>query len=204
MVKIEVFSTTKEANEKLKIFIFKNGDAASSLVTELLVRGNIYRTSAEFGRVHPLDPDAPFTKEEMQRLCKNLRQKEKANSFVRLYSIVGINQYGFTYASLNPYDCNIFNSYDSVKSLAKRVHQEVTKEPYEVLGLKTVPVLYTILEALPLPEEKRQQVRESPDFQALTLEQKIACEQELDNYRDKGLTATEIDAFICEYVKFFN
>ena len=204
MVKVEVFSTGKEAQEKLNQFIFKNHDVVSSMVTELLLRATVYRASAEFKRSRLLDTDAPFTKKEAELLCKGLKQEGKANSFVRLYRLMEKNNYGFTYASVNPYDYAIFNSYDSVKSLAKRIHQEVTKPDYELLGLKSVPMLYTILEATTFPEKKRQQARELPEYRALTLEQKIICEQEFDKYLEKGLTTVEINSFIGEYAKFFN
>ncbi|GEM_PF-4902265 len=204
MVKVEVFSTDKEAQEWLKKSIYTNHDVVSSMISELLVRATVYRASPEFRRIHSLDLEGPFTKEETQLLCKGLKPEGKANSFVRLYSIVGMPYYGFTYASVNPYDSTIFNSYDSVKSLAKRVYQEVTKKEHEILGIKTVPMLYTILEPLPFPEEKREQVRKSADFQALTLEQRILCEQELEQYREKGLTPTETQALVLEYVKFCN
>ena len=202
MAKVEVFSTLKEADQKLRIYFSKNADIVHKIFTELQARHTVYRQSADFNKRHAGDKNAALTVEELLLLSRGLGKGEVVTSLVKLYAFE--QSYGLDYTVFTPKDAITFIPYESIAALTASAREQIELEKGGNIGLKNVPLFYTVLEPFTYSGQDKRKAREAMKYDSLSLENKVILDHHLDTYLERGLTPTEIKEFVAGYVKFLN
>ncbi len=203
MVTVEVFSTFKEAGEKLEMYYIRNNDASIKMLNELEARYGVYVKSADFHKLHPKDKDEPLTKQEMLTLCTNIGKGKSLTYLIRLYAC-GLKPYNFDYGMYDPDDLTPHIPQDSIKSLAEEAHKLLNQNNKNIFQIKGTPLFYTVREPYTFSEEEKKVVREHPKYQAFPLERKLTIDKQLNSYVERSLTSEEVKEFTDGYARFFN
>ena len=203
MTKVEVFSTFKEADERLRIHFSKNRDVVIGIFHELQARAEVYKQSADFKKLHPEEEETDFTAKEVILLSKGLGRGETATALIKLYSF-DLNYYGFDQMVFNPNNPLTCAPCDSIETVAEKVREQLKQEKSEHIGFRVEPVFYTVLEPFSYSEEDKRQAREILNYEALSLEDKLIFNNHVDEYVERALTMAEIKRFISGYTKFLN
>lgn len=203
MVKVEIFTTIKEADQKLKIHYSKNISAVKRILTKTQTRCEEYCQSADFHNRHPEGKNSPVTMQEMQSLCKDLGQGEIITYLVRLYAC-GLKPYNFDYGLFDSNDLVPYLPQDSLEVLAEKVHLFLKEDNQNIMGVKATPLFYTVRELYTFSVQEKIAARELLNYQSLSLEEKLTLNKQLDSYVERSLTTEEIKEFTIGYARFLN
>ena len=203
MVKVEVFSTLAEADNSLRIHVSKNVDLAHKIFTELQERAKVYKQTAEFDQLHPGNKEAKLTTGELTILSRGLARGETATALVKLYAF-DLNRFAFDYTVFNPNDALTFAAYNSIDALSAKVREQLDQEKGGNIGLRTEPIIYTVLEPFTYSKVDKWKARQALNYKGLSREDKLILDKHLDYHLERGLSAIEIQEFKSAYVKFLN
>lgn len=203
MVKVEIFTTIKEADQKLKIHYSKNCGILINMLTEFQARHDVYSQSAIFHELHPKGKNSPLTKQEMQLLCKDLGKEEVLTCLVKLYAC-GLKPYNFDYGIYDPSDLTPELPQDSLETLAEKVHILLKEDNQGIISVKATPLFYTVRELYTFSVQEKIAARELLKYHSLSLEEKFRINKQLDSYVERSLTTEEIKEFTAGYTRFLN
>ncbi|MEK6905976.1 MAG: hypothetical protein AABX24_06245 [Nanoarchaeota archaeon] len=203
MVKVEIFTTIKEADQKLKIHYSKNRGILTNMLTEIQARRDVYGQSAKFHKLHPEGKNSQLTLQEMQLLCKDLGKGEVLTYLVKLYAC-GLKPYNFDYGIYDPNDLVPDLPQDSLEALAEKVHLLLKEDNQSIMGVKATPLFYTVRELYTFSVQEKITARELLNYQSLSSEEKFRINKHLDSYVERSLTTEEIKDFTLGYARFLN
>ena len=203
MVKVEIFTTVKEADRKLEKFYSKNLGILINMLTEIKARHDVYSQSANFHKLHPEGKDSPLTLQEMQLLCKDLGKGEVLTYLVKLYAC-GLKPYNFDCGIYDPSDLVPNLPQDSLETLAENVHLLLKEDNQSIISVKATPLFYTVRELYTFSVQEKIAARELLKYQSLSLEEKLTINKQLDSYVERSLTTEEIKDFTVGYARFLN